>query len=49
MMQSSSSDGCVRHHNIEIPNIFDPELQLINTKPVTKNKSKELLGKPKKF
>ena len=38
MMHSSSSDDCARHHNIEISSIFDPELQLINTKPVTKNK-----------
>ena len=30
-------------------NIFDPELQLISTKPVIKNKLKELLGELKKF
>ena len=30
-------------------NLFDPELQLINTKPVIKNKLKELLSELKKF
>ena len=30
-------------------NIFDPELQLINTKPMIKNKLKELLCVLKKF
>ena len=28
--------------NIRILNIFDPELQLISTKPISKNKLKEL-------
>ena len=41
-MESNSSDNCVHHYSIEILNIFDPELQLINTKPVIKNKLKEL-------
>ena len=40
-MQSNSS--------IEILNLFDPELQLINTKPMIKNKSKELLSQLKNF
>ena len=35
--------------NIEISNIFDPELQLINTEPVIKNKLKVLLSELKKF
>ena len=26
----------MHHYNVEILNIFDPELQLINTKPVIK-------------
>ena len=30
-------------------NLFDPELQLINTKPIIKNKVKELLSELKKF
>ena len=30
-------------------NIFDSELQLINTKPIIKNKLKELLSELKKF
>ena len=43
MMQSSSADGCARVYNIEILNIFHPELQLINTKPGTENQLKGLL------
>ena len=31
-MQSNSSDKYVHHSNIEISKIFEPELQLINTK-----------------
>ena len=41
-MQSSSSDNCICHYNIKILNLFDPELQLINTKPIIKNKLEEL-------
>ena len=40
-MQSNSSDNCVHHYNVDILNLFDPELQLINTKPVIQNKLKE--------
>ena len=47
MMQSNSSDNCVHHYNIKVLNIFDLELQLINTKPTIKNKSKELLNELK--
>ena len=32
-----------------ILNLFDTELQLINTKPIIKNKLKELLSELKKF
>ena len=49
MVQSNSSDNCVHHYNIVIFNCFDPELQLINTKPKIKNKSKELVSELKKF
>ena len=38
MMPSNSSDNCVYQYNIKILNLFDPELQLINTKPMIKNK-----------
>ena len=38
MNQSSSSDGCVHRYNIKIVHLFVPKLQLINTKPVIKNK-----------
>ena len=49
-MQSSSSDNCIHHCcNIEILNLFDPEVQLINTKTIIKNKLKELLSVLKKF
>ena len=40
IMQSNSSDKYVHHYNIEILNLFDPELQQINTKPIIKNKIK---------
>ena len=49
MMQSNSSDNCVYRYNIEILKFFDPELQLINTKPTIKNKVKEFLSELKKF
>ena len=48
-MQSDSSDNCIHHYNVEILNLFDPELQLINTKPEIKNKLKELLSELKKL
>ena len=40
----NSSDECVCHYNNEILNLFDPELQLINTKPMIKDKFKKLLS-----
>ena len=49
LVQSNSSDNCIHHYNVEILNLFDPELQLINTKPMVKNELKELLGELKKF
>ena len=49
MMLSSYSDNCLCHYNIKILNLLDPELQLINTKPIFKNKLKELLSELKKF
>ena len=48
-VRSNSSDNCIHHYNVEILNYFDPELQLINTKPVIKNKFKKLLSELKKF
>ena len=44
MMQSNSSNNCVHNYNIMMLNLFDPELQLINTKPMIKNKLKEMLS-----
>ena len=49
IMHSNSSDNCIHGYNAEILNIFDPEFQLINTKPMIKNKLKELLSELKKF
>ena len=51
MMHSNSSDNCIilYHYNIEILNLFDSELQLINTKPKTENIFKDLLSKLKKL
>ena len=40
MMQSNFSDNCVHHYNIMVLNLFDPALQLINTKLMIKNKLK---------
>ena len=48
-MLSNSSDNCVYCYNIEISNLFDSELELINTKPMIKNKLKEFLSELKKF
>ena len=48
-VQSNSSNNCIHHYNVKIfLNFVDPELELINTKPVIKSKLKEL-SKFKKF
>ena len=50
MLRSSNfSDNCVHRYNIKILNIFNPELQLSNTKPMIENKLKELVSDLKKF
>ena len=48
-MQSNSYNNCIHQYNAEILNIFNPELQLINTKPMFNNKLKEFLNELKKF
>ena len=48
-MQSSSYDNCLCHYNFIILNLFDPELQLLNTKAIIKYKLKELINELKKF
>ena len=48
-VQSNSSDNCIHHYNVKILNVFVPKLQLINTKPLIKNKLNELLSELKKF
>ena len=37
LMQSKPSDNCVHRYNIEILNLFGPEVQLINTKTMIKS------------
>ena len=48
MMQSGSSDNCLDCYNFEILNLFDPELQLINTKALIKSKFKKMLSEFRK-
>ena len=48
-VQSNSSDNSIHRFNVENLNTFDPELQLINTKPIIKNKWKGNLNELKKF
>ena len=48
-MEANSSDNCIYCDNVDLLNIFDLELQLINTKPMIKNKLKELINALKKF
>ena len=43
MIESNSSDKCVHPYIVEILNLFDPELQLIKTKPMIKDKFKKLV------
>ena len=49
MMQSNSSDNILHPYNVEILNLFDPELKLVNTKPMIRKELKELLSELKKF
>ena len=49
IIRSTSSDNCIHHYNVEILNIFNLELQLINIKPIIKNKLKEFLSELRKF
>ena len=48
-MQSNSSDNWVHCYNIMILNLFNLELQLVNTKPMIKNKFEKLLSELKKL
>ena len=43
-MQSNCSVNCICNFDIKILNLFHPEMQLINAKPMIKNKLKELLN-----
>ena len=47
--QSNSSDNYVFYYDVEILNLFYPELQLINAKPVIKNELNQLISEMKKF
>ena len=42
-MESISSENCIHRYNVEILNLFNSELQLIITEPMSENKLKELL------
>ena len=44
----NSFDNYVHRYNFEILNLFDPELQLINTKSMINSKFKKLLSELKK-
>ena len=46
-IQPNSFGKCVPSYNIVILNLFHPELQLMNTKPIIKDKLKELLSELK--
>ena len=48
-VHSDFSDNCIHRYNVEILNIFDSELQLINTKPMIKNKLNKLLSEVRKL
>ena len=48
-LQSNSFHNFIHHYNANILNLFDAELQLINTKPLIKKKLKELLNELKKL
>ena len=48
-VQPNSSDNCIHYCNVAIVNIFDPELLLINTKPMIKSKLKNCSVSWKKF
>ena len=48
-LQSNSSENWIHHYNVKILNIFNPELQRINTKAIIKNILKEILSELKKF
>ena len=48
-MKSNSSDNFVYRYNVEILYILNSELRLINTKPMIKQKLKEMLSGLKKF
>ena len=41
-VQSNSFDNCIHYYNVEVLNLFDPELQLINIKMVIKKKLKKI-------
>ena len=47
--QSNSSDNYIHCYNVNPLNIFNPELQLINTKPMIENKFKKQLSELKKL
>ena len=49
IMQSNSSDKYLHRYNIEILSRFEPESELLNTRPMIENELKELLSELKKL
>ena len=49
IIQLNSSDKYVHRYSFDSFNTFGPELQLFNTKLMTKNKLKRFLGELEKF
>ena len=48
-VQSNSFDNCMHRFTVKILNIFDPELQFANTKPMMNTKLQKLLSDLKKL
>ena len=43
-VQSHSSNNCIHRYNVEVLNTFDPELQMINTKPMIIKQIKRIVN-----
>ena len=47
-VEITSSDNCICHYNVKILDLFYPDLQLINTKHIIKDKFKKIVKRFKK-
>ena len=45
----NSPDNCIHHYSVKILNVFNPKLQMSNTKPVIENKLNGLLSELRKI